>query len=105
MPNYIIAYLGGKPPKTPEQGKTQMEKWKKWLADLGEAAVNPGSPMGSSKFVSSNGVSDDDGPEPMSGFSIVKAGDMESALEIAGACPFLDTGGRLRVAELKEMQM
>jgi hypothetical protein len=40
----------------------------------------------------------------MSGYSIVSAENMDDALEIAQACPFLDTGGTLEVAELVNMQ-
>jgi len=39
----------------------------------------------------------------MSGFTIVEAGDMEQALTIARACPFLDVGGSLEVSELMQM--
>ena len=103
MSNYIIAYHGGKKPESPEEGNTQMAKWKTWVADLGDAVVNPGSPMGRSKIVSSTGVSDDDGPDTMSGFSIVKADSLDAALDMAKACPFLEIGGTLKVAELMEM--
>lgn len=105
MSNFIIAYHGGKKPESPDEGKTQMAKWKTWVADLGDAVANPGSPMGMSKIVSSTGVSDDDGSNTMSGFSIVKADSFDSALDMAKACPFLEIGGTLKVAELMEMEM
>ncbi len=103
MPNYIIAYHGGNKPESPDEGAKHMAKWKAWVEDLGDAAVNPGTPLGKSKTVSSSGVSDDGGPDPMSGFSIVKADSMDAALEMAKACPFLETGGTLEVAEVMEM--
>jgi len=28
MPNFILAYHGGKKPETPEAGAAEMEKWK-----------------------------------------------------------------------------
>ena len=103
MPNYIIAYHGGKKPASPEAGAAHMEKWKAWVAGLGDAAVNPGTPLMGTRIVSSDGVSDDGGPHSMSGYSIVKADDMEGALEMAKCCPFLETGGTLEVAEQMEM--
>ena len=103
MSNYIIAYHGGKKPETPEEGAAHMAKWKAWVEGLGEPAVNPGTPLGKSRIVSSDGVSDDGGPNPMSGFSIVEAVSMDAALEMAKACPFLDTGGTLEVAEVMKM--
>ena len=72
MPNYIIAYHGEmKKPENLEEGDTQMAKWKTWLGGLGDAVVNPGSPIGMSKIVSSTGVSNDDWTNNMFGFSIV----------------------------------
>ena len=104
MPDYIIAYHGGKKPESPEAGAKHMAKWKAWLDGLGDAVVNPGTPLGKSKTVSSSGVSDDGGPNPLSGFSMVKADSMDTALEMAKACPFLDTGGTLEVAEVMQMK-
>ncbi len=103
MPNYLLAYHGGKKPESPEAGAKQMAKWKAWVGGLGDAAVNPGTPLGMSKTVSSSGVSDDGGSNPMMGFSIVKADSMDAALEMAKECPHVEFGGTLEVAEMKEM--
>ena len=105
MSNYIIAYHGGRKPESPEEGQAQMGKWKTWVTELGDAVVNPGSPMGAARMVSATDVTDDDGTIAMSGFSVVKAGSLDAAVDMAKACPFLETGGRLRVAELIEMKM
>ena len=102
MSNYILAYHGGKKPATPEEGARQMENWKAWLGGLGDAVVNPETPMGKSRTVSADGVSDDGGPNPLTGYTIVKADSMEAALEMAKECPFLGMG-TLEVAELMEM--
>ena len=104
MSNYIIAYHGGRKPESPEEGAKHMAKWKAWVGGLGDAAVNPGTPLGKSRIVSSAGVSDDGGSNPMSGFSVVKADNMDAALEMAKACPFLELGGTLEVAEMMEMK-
>ena len=103
MSNYIIAYHGGKEPESPEEGAKQMAKWKAWVGGLGDAVVNPGTPLGKSKTVSSDGVSDNDGSNRLTGFSMVKADSMDAALEMAKGCPFLDFGGTIEVAEMKEM--
>ena len=104
MANYIIAYRGGRRPETPEEGAEHKAKWHAWVGGLGDAVVNPGTPLGKTRIVSSSGVSDDGGPDPMSGFSVVTADSMEAALEMATACPFLDVGGTLEVAEMMEMK-
>ncbi len=103
MSEYIIAYHGGKKPESPEEGAKHMAKWKAWVSDLGDAVVNPGTPLGPSKTVSSDGVADDGGPNPLSGFSIVRADSMDAALEMAKACPTLDLDGTLEVAQVMKM--
>jgi len=104
MSNYVFAYHGGKRPESPEEGAKHMAKWKAWIGGLGDAVVNPGTPLGKSKTVSSAGVSDDGGSNPMSGFSIVIADSMDAALEMAKECPLLEIGGTLEVAEVMEMK-
>ena len=79
-----------------------MARWKAWLEGLGEAVVNPGTPLGKSKTVSAEGVTDDGGPNPLAGFSIVEADNMDAALEMAKACPFVEMG-TIEVAEAMEL--
>ena len=104
MSEFIFAYHGGKKPETLEEGAEQMAKWNAWIEGLGDIMVNPGSPLGMSKTVSADGVTDDGGPNPLMGFSIVKADSMEAALELANACPFLEMDtATFEVAEVFKM--
>ncbi len=104
MSNYLFAYHGGKKPESPEAGAKFMEKWNAWVGGLGDASVNPGNPLGMSKTVSSGGVSDGGGSNPLSGFSIVKADSMNAAVEMAKRCPHLEhSSGTIEVAEVMEM--
>ncbi|MBT8113516.1 MAG: hypothetical protein KJO81_11620 [Gammaproteobacteria bacterium] len=81
-----------------------MAKFHTWVRDLGDAAINPGTPSGMSKIVSADGKSDGGGANPMSEFSIVKINDMDTALEIAKACPFLEMNtATIVVSEHMEM--
>ena len=43
------------------------------------------------------------GSNSMSGYSVVEAADMDAALEMAKACPFLETGGCIEVAQVMVM--
>ncbi len=103
MANYILTYYGGAMPKSPEEGEEFMAKWNVWAETLGDALVNPGKPLGKSKIVGSDGVSDYDGSNPMSGFSIVQADSMDSAVQMASDCPHILLGGTMGVAEMMEM--
>ena len=102
MPNFVLAYHGGKKPDSPEEGAKEMAKWHEWLAGLGDAVVDPGTPVGKSKTVSAAGVTDDGGSNPLSGFTILKADDMDAALEMAKACPFVQMV-TIEVAQVMEM--
>ena len=46
MSNYIIAYHGGRTPKSPEEGAKQRANWQSWIDGLGDAVVNPGGSGG-----------------------------------------------------------
>lgn len=88
-------------PDNPEERAEGMARFMAWATDLGDALVNPGTPLGTSKIVSSDGVSDDGGANLM-GFSIVKADSMDAALEMAKRCPHLEIG-TVEVAEMMKM--
>lgn len=102
MSNYVLAYHGGKKSDSPEAGAKMKADWEAWVSGLGDAVVNPGTPLGMSRTVSAEGVSNDGGANPLAGFSIVEADSMDAALEMAKACPFLEMG-TIEVAEAMEM--
>jgi len=103
MSNYIVAYYGGTQPSSKEEGMAQMEKWKAWVQGLGEAMVNPGTPMMETTIVTSSDVQAEQDPNAMKGFSIIQAPSIEDAVAIAQSDPFLDQGGTIRVSKLMEM--
>ena len=104
MNDYVFVYRGGNEFKSKEDGAKHMAKWGEWVGGRGDASVNPGAPFGKSKTVGSGGVSDDGGPNPLTGYSIVKAKSLDAALEMAKACPHLDIVGTIVVAEVMEMK-
>jgi len=103
MPQYVIVYLGGDQPSSPEEGKQHFAKYKEWLSTLGDSAVSPANPLKDTSTVNSDGTVTTGSTTLMSGFTIIEADSMEAALLIAKACPFLDIGGSLEVSELIEM--
>lgn len=103
MPQYVMVYLGGNQPSSPEEGKQHFAKYMEWLASLGDSAVSPANPLKSTSTVHSDGTVSDGGTTTMSGYTIVEADSMEEALSFAKTCPFLDIGGSLEVSELVVM--
>lgn len=102
MPNFIIAYHGSTKPESPEEGAKQMQRWQAWLEGLGDAVVNPGTPLKNNHIVSAEGTNHEEGANRFNGFSVVKADNMEQALEMAKACPYLEMG-TIEVAEMLQM--
>jgi len=103
MAQYIIVYLGGNPPSTPEEGKQHFAKYKEWLSSLGDSVVSPANPLKNTSTVNSDGSVSAGSATSMSGYTIIEADSIESALEISQVCPFLDIGGSLEVSELVKM--
>ncbi|MCI0698336.1 YciI family protein [candidate division KSB1 bacterium] len=103
MPQYVIVYLGGDQPSSPEEGKQHFAKYKEWLSSLGDSAVSPANPFKNTSTVNSDGTVTTGSTTSMSGYTIIEADSMETALKIAKACPFLDIGGSLEVSELIQM--
>ena len=105
MKKYILAYHGGNKMEDPAERTAHMNKWKTWMMNLGDTFVHPGSPLGMSKTVSSAGVENNGGSNPLMGYSIIQADSIEKATEIAKSCPSVEVGGTVEVAEVMEMKM
>lgn len=103
MSQYIIVYLGGNQPATPEEGQKHFAKYQEWLSSLGDAAIIPMNPFQDTRTVNPDGSVAPGSTTAMSGYTIIEADSMEAALTIAKACPFLDIGGSLEVSELIKM--
>lgn len=100
----MIAYYGGNQPSSREEGMEQMGKWKAWVESLGDKVVNPGTPLLDTKVITSNDIEDDNDPDSLKGFAVIKAESMDDAVEIAKTDPFLGNGGTIRVSQMMEMQ-
>ncbi len=74
MSKFIIIYYPGEQHAntSPEEGAEGRAKFGAWLAGLGDAVVDPGTPLGKRKTVSSDGVSDGGGDNSFMGFSVVQ---------------------------------
>jgi hypothetical protein len=101
MTSYILAYRGGKKFADESANVAHRARWGAWMRGLGEAMINPGTPLANAKTVSASGVSGGD-PNALTGYSIVRAESLDAALEIAKTCPFLEIG-TIEVAMLMEM--
>ena len=72
---------------------------------MGSAVVEIGNPVGMSKTVSADGVEDNGGSNPLSGYSLVSADTIEAAVELAKGCPIVTNEGSVEVAEAIDIDM
>lgn len=105
MSKYIFIYHGGKQFESKEEGMAHMQAWRQWMQGLGDAIIDPGTPVGKSYTVSKDGVAQDGGPNPMSGLTTITAENIDEACKLASACPHLNIGGTIEVAEAIDLPM
>jgi hypothetical protein len=100
MTNYMFAYSGGNGVAADEAERdAQYAKWGQWFAELGPAVVDGGAASGTAKTVGPGGSVSDGGSRGLSGYSIVSADNLDSAVELAKGCPVLEIGGSVDVYE------
>lgn len=101
MNDFMLIYKGGDPDwmknSSREDMAAAMERWGAWMADLEKKGqlTSGGSPLEfSGKLISSGKVITDmatsEFKELVTGYSIVKADDIDGACELALACPIFD---------------
>ena len=98
MANYVLVFHGGSMPESQEEGAQVMKAWTDWFAVLGDALVDGGNPASRTKTIAANGSVSDDASGP-SGYSILKAGSIDEAVELAKGCPVLAGGASIQVVE------
>lgn len=104
MTRYLLSYHGGKMPETKEEGDRVMKAWGDWMGALGAALADGGNPTSRSKTIAANGsVSDGGGANPVAGYTIIEASDLDAAVKLAKGCPQLASGGSVEVSELIAM--
>ncbi|WP_298292349.1 YciI family protein [uncultured Litoreibacter sp.] len=106
MPNFVFAFHGGHTPEGEEEQAKMMAEWGAWYGELGPNIVDPGNPVGMSKTVSKDGVADNGGANPLSGYSVISADSIDAATELAKGCPMVKHGnGSVEVAEVHHIEM
>lgn len=106
MPKYVLAYHGGGMPESEEEQARHMAAWGEWMGSIGAAFVDHGAPCSIARTVTKGGVADGGGPNPLSGYGIVEASDIDAAVAMAKGCPIVTlSDGSVEVAETFEVNM
>ena len=100
MNKYVFLF-----PSMPMSGPPSPEvhaAWGAWFGSIGEQLVDGGNPFGASTAIAADG-STTTAAAGLGGYSIVTAGDLTAAAELAKGCPVLAAGGTVEVYEALAM--
>ena len=86
-------------PETEAERGQVMQAWGDWFGKLGGALKDPGNPVGQTRTISNGSVSEGGGTNAASGYSIIEADSLDSAVALAKGCPVLQGGASIEVAE------
>ncbi len=91
---------------TPEERKTGMEEWGKWMKKHKKDLIDMGAPLGKTKRVDKNGITD--AKNEIGGYSIVKAKSHEAAAALFKDNPHFKMDGAyieiLDIVAMPDMQ-
>jgi hypothetical protein len=100
MNDYVLIYQGGTMPEGEAAQEAVMDAWNDWFASVGDALKDGGNPFtGASKSIASDGAVSDGGGGEASGYTILKAGSLDEAANLAKGCPVLQGGASITVHE------
>ena len=99
MKKFVFLHFGFEKPT-----QEIMAAWGAWMGALGEAMVDPGNAVGQAKTILADGsISLGGGANPVTGFTLINAADIDEAVSLAKGCPILETGGSVEVGETIDM--
>jgi hypothetical protein len=99
MPTYLLAYHGGHVDESLEGRKRVMQQFGKWFAELGPRLKDPGNPIARAVTVDNDSVTDGGGANPISGYTVIEADDMQAAVELVKRGPIVQGGRTVEIAE------
>jgi hypothetical protein len=100
MPTFLITYHGGGGmPASAEAREQMLAAFQAWAASTGECMIDPGAPLGPSKVVTSDSVSDGAAGGGIGGYTVLSAETLDDAVKLVQGHPFLSRGGTLRVSQ------
>ncbi|HYM83545.1 MAG TPA: hypothetical protein VEY67_05300 [Candidatus Dormibacteraeota bacterium] len=100
---YVLVYRGGGMPEGEEAQRQVLAAWEAWFGRLGGALADPGNPASRSRSIASDGSVSAEGRPTISGYSILSAGTLDEAVELAKGCPVLTSGASIEVVEAPDM--
>ncbi len=106
MAKFLFSYHGGGMPESEEEQAEHMAAWGEWMGANASAFTDMGAPVGAVRTVGPDGVVDGGGANPVNGYGIIEADDIDAACAIAKGCPVVTlSGGSVEVGETFEVDL
>lgn len=103
MKKFLMVYYGGKMETDPKKMAAANDAWVKWFKDMGKAVVDMGNPTMPGKTISSKGAKKGAIGDPITGYSIIQANDLDAATDMAKRSPQIIAEGTIAVYEIMPM--
>ncbi len=109
MTNFIYLFRGGQTPgASPEKMQAQMQKWMSWIERLrkqdryvtGEPLESGGKVISSERKIVTDGPFAE-GKEIVAGFFIIRAQNLNEAVEMSLECPVFENAGSVEVRAIR----
>ena len=100
MSKYLVTYHGSGMPDDPELMEQAKAAFGMWVAETGDALVDPGAPLQMAAQVAARGATD---PIQIGGYSIVAADSLDAAVALLQTHPYVARGGTLQVNQILEV--
>jgi hypothetical protein len=113
MKEFLYIFRGGDATaasQSPEAMQKHMQKWMKWMEELGkDGTMLAGQPLETGGVtLSGSKMKRTDGPyaegkELVGGYLLIKAADINQAVEISKGCPIFEFDGTVEVRPIQQM--
>jgi hypothetical protein len=104
VPTYLVTYHGGgEMPSAPQARQQMAAAFGAWAARVGSAMLDRGAPLGPAKTISGDRLSDGQTAATVSGYTVLRADNLDAAVELLRTHPFLTRGGSLQVSEALDL--
>lgn len=113
MSEFVFLYRGGSRDGSPSEMQQVMQKWMAWFKKLGDEGhvKDQGQPLErTGKLVKGKQKAVVDGPfaevkDVVGGYTLIKARDLDEAVELSKGCPILERDGAVEVRPVMKLNM
>lgn len=97
MARFLVTYHGQGMPDDPAMMEAAKAAFVAWVAEAGDAIIDPGAPVHMVRQVASGQATP---PAEIGGYSIIEADSADSAAAVVQSHPYVGRGGTLQLNEI-----